>query len=194
MKKWLVVALILAGCASERASENKQYILPEMSAARLTAPEAVVLIVNTELSEHLNQRGLVYRTSNTEIVQAQHNLWAQGIKKQLNRRIVSGLLARQSLYWPVEANAALDLTNKPQLQVHLQRFNGVYTGLAELAGEWQLINGSGQIVANEHFYIEVPLAEPGYPALVAALSTGLEQLTGEIAKALGNIKHIKRSN
>lgn len=184
MKKWFVAALILAGCASEQAIQNKQYILPEVPAAQLTAPGAAVLIVNSELSEYLNQRGLVYRTSNTEIVQAQHNLWAQGIKKQLNRRIVAGLLARQRLYWPIEVNAALDLTNKPQLQVYLQRFNGVYTGQAELAGEWQLISSSGQIVRNEHFYIEVPLAEPGYPALVAALSAGLEQLTGEIAKAL----------
>lgn len=185
MKKWLLIlSFVLAGCASEQAMQSRHYLLPDNPAKPAAPQTSPILVVKTDLSEYLNHTGLVYRISEAEVVQAKHHLWAQGIVQQLTRRVINDLRAKQSSYWPVELNSALELDGKQQLHVRLQKFNGVFTGVAEIAGEWLLINQDGQIARNEYFQIEVPLKQEGYYSLIASLSEGLGKLTDLIAAQL----------
>ena len=187
MRKLLyALPLLLAGCASEQALQNHYYILPSdasNSEAQVIAP---ILVVKTNLAEYLNNQGLVYRTSATQIVHAKHSLWAQGIKQQLTQRVIKDLQIKQATYWPIEANSLIDLKGKKQLVVSLQKFNGVYTGVAEIAGEWLVISGDGRLVDNAPFQLEVPLQEAGYEAMISSLSEGVGKLTSLIAAQLSS--------
>lgn len=185
MRKLLcVMSLALVGCASEQAIQDHYYILPDNGVTNATVLDAPMLIIKTDLSEYLNNKGIVYRTSDTQILEAKHSLWAEGIQDQITQRIVSDLQSKQRHYWPIEAHTMVDLNNQKQLLISLQRFNGVYTGNAELMGEWMLIDGQGKVLANKHFERQVALKEEGYNALINALSTGLDQLTTDLANQL----------
>jgi uncharacterized lipoprotein YmbA len=188
MKSILLFSLmILSGCSSSPQQQAKQYLLPDQPARAVASQTAQMLVVQTELASYLNQTGLVYRTSDVEIVQASQNQWADQITDQLNRRIVNALRAKQMLYWPIELTSTLKIDTQPKLLVKINKFNGVYTGIAEIGGEWLLTNAAGKITQSKYFYIKVPLSQNGYPALVKSLSKGLSELTDKIAAKLTQI-------
>lgn len=185
MKKAIILLLILlAGCSSETMKQRRQYMLPTVSVLPVAKETAPILLVKTELADYLSHTGLVYRISQAEVVYAKHHQWVEDISQQLTYRIINDLRAKQTQYWPVGLNSSLDLGKKQQLHLRLLRFNGVFTGVAELAGEWLLIDKEGRIKRSELFALEVPLDQDGYNALIAALSKGLNNLTDKIAAQL----------
>ncbi len=106
------------------------------------------------------------------------------MNEQLNQRIVTDLRHKQTKYWPVKMSSVVKQTEQAKLQLNLQRFNGSYTGNAELSGVWSMIDGQGQVVYSQPFNLTVPLQEEGYASLVEALSQGVDQLTTKIADTL----------
>ncbi|EWM35843.1 hypothetical protein D043_3977 [Vibrio parahaemolyticus EKP-021] len=126
----------------------------------------------------------MYRTSDTQIVQAKRHQWAQSISEQITQRVVAELRQKQSDYWPVEMNNLLDQSGESKLQLTLNKFNGSYQGNAEIEGEWLLIDASGNVVRSSQVKILMPLQDEGYDALVDALSAGLNQLTDDMAAQL----------
>lgn len=185
MKKWFIFLFIFfAGCSSEQTVQNRRYLLPEYPVKPIAQQTAPILVVKTELSEYLNNTGLVYRVSESEVIHAKRHQWAQGITQQLTQRVINDLRAKQRIYWPIELNSDLELDEQQQLHVYVQKFNGVYTGVAEVGGEWLLIDKKGHIVRNEYFFIEIPLKNDGYHSLISSLSEGLSQLTDQMATQL----------
>lgn len=185
MKNWLILlALLLVGCSNTPATQTNLYLLPDSLspvAAKETSP---LLLVKVDVADYLSQKGVVYRVSETELVQAKQNQWAEAVSNQINRKLIHNLRAGQTTYWPVGFNSALALDGQKQLHIQIRRFNGAYTGMAELAGEWLLIDAKGQIAASEPFQIQIPLEQEGYQALVSALAEGLEQLSEQLAGRL----------
>ncbi len=68
------------------------------------------------------------------------------------------------------------------LLILLTKFNGAYTGNAEVAGEWKLLNSEGKQIDARTFSIEVPLESNSYQSLILALSDALTRLSQEIAQ------------
>lgn len=116
-----------------------------------------------ELAAYLDTQGIVYRQSETQVIQARQNQWAQRLSPQLTQRITNDLRRKQSRYWPAPLNASSIQQEHWKLQVRLQRFNGVYTGNAEVAGNWELLNPKGESMLNQEFSFQVPLKDTGYP-------------------------------
>ena len=188
MKKGLVVlVLALAGCSSQPNAVSNSYLLPinEQAIATQTSPEQPLLLVRpVEMAEHLAGTGLVYQTSDTEVVQAQQNLWAEGLSAQLTRKITDDLRHKQSLYWPTELTPALSLNGLPRLQVKFNQFNGHFSGNVRVSGEWLLFGGKGKLQGVHPFQFQVPQSKDGYSAQVTALSEGVSRLTAQIAERL----------
>lgn len=184
IKPWLACTLLaLAGCSSEPATQ--WYVLPTAQTPVSAASTAPLLVVRTvELAPHLNSSGLIYRTSKTQVIEAQQNLWAQDLAAQLTQRIVTDLRSKQRHYWTVAHNPMMKTLDTPTLLVTLNQFNGVYTGHADIQGEWSLVDGSGVLQKTQAFSYHVPLNDEGYPALVEALSQGFNQVTQQISQQL----------
>ncbi|EOK5710736.1 PqiC family protein [Vibrio parahaemolyticus] len=186
----LATALVtgLTGCSSAPETTGALYLLPKAetkTSNQMSVAERPLLVIRpAQLASYLNDNSIVYRTSDTQIVQAKRHQWAQSISEQITQRVVAELRQKQSDYWPVEMNNLLDQSGESKLQLTLNKFNGSYQGNAEIEGEWLLIEASGNIVRSSQIKILMPLQDEGYDALVDALSAGLNQLTDDIAAQL----------
>ncbi|EAS41511.1 hypothetical protein C9J48_11835 [Photobacterium profundum] len=190
MKKHLLFMVaataFLAGCSSQPDAVNS-YLLPagaQSITSQIGSNQPLLVIRPVEMAEHLAGTGLVYQVSDTEVVQAQQNLWAESIGKQLTRRINQDLRNKQSQFWTTELTPALSTYNSPRLQVKIDEFNGHYSGMAKISGEWMLVKSDGDLNGVYPFKFQVPLQEEGYDAQVKALSEGINRLTTQIAKRL----------
>lgn len=193
MQKWLLLlAVALAGCSSHTTTVSHTYLLPTngqgVAAPTQVASEQPLLMVRpVEMAEHLAGTGLVYQTSDTAVVQAQQNLWAESIAAQLTRKITDDLRHKQSVYWPTELSPALAANGFPRLQVKFNQFNGHFSGKVKVSGEWLLLDGKGQLQGVYPFQYQVVQSEDGYDAQVKALSEGVFDLTTQIAEKLATV-------
>lgn len=185
---FLLVSALLAGCSSAPESTGSMYLLPQSESqlpSNAVITERPLLVVRpVELASYLNNSGIVYRTSESQIIQAKHNQWAQSISEQITQRVIADLRQKQNHYWPVKVHSLLDQSGENKLQLSLNKFNGNYQGNAELEGEWMLIDAEGKVKRRSQIKIIVPLQDEGYDALVNALSAGLNNLTDNIAQQL----------
>ncbi len=185
---FLLIAALLTGCSSTPETNSSMYLLPQTETKALSnssMTERPLLIVRpVELASYLNNSGIVYRTSESQVIEAKNNLWAQNVSEQITQRIINDLRYKQSHFWPVKVHNLLDQNSESKLQVSLTKFNGNYQGNAELEGEWLLIDSNGKVKRRAPVRILIPLQEEGYDALVKALSTGLNNLTNNIAQQL----------
>ncbi|MBE5159988.1 membrane integrity-associated transporter subunit PqiC [Vibrio parahaemolyticus] len=189
MNKWLLVILttVLIGCGASPQPNVIFYLLPNNSElSKLSKPESAPLLIiqPVELAAYLDTQGIVYRQSETQVVQAKQNQWAQRLEPQLTQRLINDLRHKQSSYWPVSLTTSLSQQEHWKLNVRLQRFNGAYTGNAEIAGNWELRDPKGDAVVNREFSFYVPLQDIGYSALIEALSSGVDQLSNQIQNEL----------
>lgn len=193
MYKGIFMALVVlagAGCSSTEPV-TKTYLLPdqnsELTMAFANKHQPVVIVRPVEVAEHLAGTGLVYQTSETEVVQAQQNLWAESLSRQLTRIVTEDLRQKQSRYWFDELTPAINSSALPKLQVKFTQFNGHYTGLAQLSGQWLLIDEQGEALARQPFSIQVPLEQDGYDAQVKALAEGVARLTNQISQSINGL-------
>ncbi|KLV07945.1 membrane integrity-associated transporter subunit PqiC [Photobacterium ganghwense] len=191
MKRVVLLALLLAGCSSSEPTTSKTYLLPTTETNLATSfankHQPVVVVRPVQVAEHLSGTGLVYQTSETEVVQARQNLWAESLSKQLTRIITQELRQKQSRYWFDELSPVVSNANVPKLQVKFDRFNGHFTGLAQLSGQWILTDAEGRAVSRQPFSIQVPLESGGYDAQVLALSEGVSRLTTQISQSISQL-------
>ncbi|HDM8228326.1 TPA: membrane integrity-associated transporter subunit PqiC [Vibrio campbellii] len=184
----LLISALLAGCSSAPEDSGALYVLPEASSAKVSdiaiAQRPQLVVRPVELASYLADSGIVYRTSETKIVQAKHNQWAHNISEQITQRIIDELRSKQSQYWPVEVNNLLDQSGESKLLLSLSKFNGSYQGNAEIEGEWLIVDENGKVKNSAPVKINMPLQDDGYDALVDALSVGLNNLTDQIAAQL----------
>ncbi|MGR4991571.1 PqiC family protein [Vibrio rotiferianus] len=184
----LLLSALLAGCSSAPQNTDALYVLPEFGTTTVNntiAVERPQLIVRpVELASYLADSGIVYRISETQVVQAKHNQWAHSISEQITSRVINELRTKQAQYWPVEVNNLLDQSNESKLQLSLSKFNGSFKGNVEIEGEWLIIGADGKVKNSAPVKITTPLQDEGYDALVDALSEGLSNLTDQIAAKL----------
>ncbi|MDK9781404.1 membrane integrity-associated transporter subunit PqiC [Vibrio sp. B172a] len=184
----LLISALLAGCSSAPEDTGALYVLPEASSAKVSdtmiAQRPQLVVRPVELASYLADSGIVYRASETQIIQAKHNQWAHSISEQITTRVIDELRSKQSQYWPVEVNNLLDQSDENKLQLSLSKFNGSYEGNAEIEGEWLLVDANGKVKTSAPVKISMPLQDEGYDALVDALSVGLNNLTDQIAAQL----------
>ncbi|MGF1726201.1 PqiC family protein [Photobacterium nomapromontoriensis] len=186
----ILVLLLLAGCSSSEPVSHS-YLLPvsdvSVSTTLVNKSQPVVIVRPVEVAEYLSGIGLVYQVSDTQVVQAQQNLWAESLTDQLTRAITQDLRQKQSRYWFDELTPAVSSAGMPALQIRFTQFNGHYSGFAMLSGQWMLINKSDEVVTRQPFSMQVPLAEDGYDAQVKALSEGVSRLTTQVSQRVGAI-------
>ena len=188
MKKWLLLLVVVCtGCSSQPDAVSNTYLLSASehgAVVQFGTNQPLLVVRPVEMAEHLAATGLVYQISDTAVVQARQNLWAESISEQLTRKIHDDLRGKQSTYWPTELTPALSTAGLPRLQVKFNQFNGHFSGMAKISGEWLLFDGKGKLQGVESFLFQVPLEKDGYDAQVKALSEGVSRLTSQIAQKL----------
>ncbi|MGO2132379.1 MAG: PqiC family protein [Halomonas sp.] len=182
----LLIGSLLAGCASN-VSPPSTYLLPSAASAGSSAAASVsgnaplLAIRAIHLAPFLEVKGIVFQLDDVRLQEASNHQWAEplgavierGIRDRLADRLPQG---RVMLNRDINAD-----TPALSLQVEVDQFQGLHTGYAAVSGQWQLSDSANRTLVQRRFDIQVPLASDGYPALVRALSSGLDQLSDEIS-------------
>ena len=176
--------LLLWACSATTAPKTTSYLLPSLPADTTVdyhPATPVILLAPVTLDSLLENRGIVYQTSATETIVARQHFWAQSLSTQLSNRLLAGLRRGQSVYWIVHSNPQINTPAAARLLVSFRRFNGSYEGNAQVAGEWTLLNGQGNLLKSQPFSYQEPLDGDGYTALVDALSRATDRLVAELS-------------
>ena len=180
--------LTLVGCAAS-VSAPTAYMLPA-SPLKLTAEQTfnsrlAVIVSPVRIAHHLDNDGIVMQLNDIELYQAREHLWAEGIsqqlQQQLQQRLTQALPNSQVVGkgQPISSGLAVR-----ELRLQVYRFQGQLNGDALAEGQWQLLDGNGQLLKQQNFSVTAPLAENGYPALVRALGQAWQQEADVLAKEL----------
>lgn len=185
LKTYLSVLFILLLSACAKPTMDKQhYFLPgpsgEIESADKPGKMQLLQISDVQLADFLNKSGLVLQLDDITLNQAKNHVWAEDLRRQINRGLQARLNRQSQPYTVVGPQTPADL----RLSIDIHGFHGRYDGLALTSGQWQLKNQQGEIQHIQRFELETALKESGYPALVRALGQSLDNLTQQIADYL----------
>lgn len=181
----LLLALSLTACASTPANIQR-YNLPESSSTALIPSanaEQILVIGSIHLAEFLDNESIVLQLDDITLHQAREHLWAENLSQQLRRGLRSRLAAQLPDMLVVADQHGI-AQNNWNLQLDIEKFQGHAAGTALTSGQWQLHNAQGKLVFIAPFSLETPLSSDGYPALVRALGTNLDQLAQQLARQI----------
>lgn len=173
----------LAGCASgPTADDSAAFMLddgPASAPARAPADAPVLVVRPVHTAGYLDQGGIVYRIAPYRVVIANDHRWAAPLTNQLTDTLYNVLGARLNhaavVRTPGRDGAQYTLATR------VERFYGSHDGEAHIAGEWQLEGPTGRTLRRGHFSRHVALPKDGYPALVASLSAGWQDVASAMA-------------
>ena len=180
----LTLALALAGCGS--ALKTNYYTLasgadPRPAAVAQPASSPIGVTVGpVTLPDAVDRPNLVVRTAENQVTLLDQHRWAEPLKREIPR-VLAGHLSRllgtpRVSVFPNGAGGPGDV----RVRVDVQRFESVPGQEALLEVFWTVMPPAGEPRAG-HWTVRVPVAGPGYDALVAAHGVALERLGEELA-------------
>ena len=189
----IILAIALAtlcwsGCGSPPPPERAYYLLRAEPPGELTAADPADQIGFAEVSvaSYLDRGGIVVQVGERELREASLHLWAEplyrgihtfletSVASKLGRELKSG--SSRSSAWQVRVDVRIDV------------FHGSLGGDVDLAATWSAANPSdGTFIAGERVTATSQQAGEGYPSLVAAHASLLEQLADSIAAGLRDL-------
>lgn len=172
----LALLLSLSACSTKPTTTYYQLPVPSVTAQPGTASLKAFYIEPIQVASYLNGRGLVLQVSDVELVVAKQHIWADALDQQLQRQLRN----RLQLLAPGYIAVFQPLPDTLRVSVQLEQFYGDSNGQALISGRFAVSNQLGTVP----FVIRQPLADDGYPALVAALAQGVQQLSQQIAQHL----------
>lgn len=175
----LVLCLLVSACASS-VSPPARYMLPNNPTASIPSqPEGTLQLSPPRLAHYLDVDGIVMQLNDITLNAAREHQWAEGLNRQLEREMRSRLSQALPTLRVIRAEGTQ--ANALTLQLDIDQFQGRFDGVAVASGQWQLLDGEGELLAMENFQTETTLQEDGYPALVRALSSSWDQAAELIA-------------
>nr|WP_298414456.1 ABC-type transport auxiliary lipoprotein family protein [uncultured Halomonas sp.] len=184
----LSVFLSLAGCATGGVS-TERYTLPSGSDTKASASgetrnnvsQRTLIMDSLELASYLESQGIILQSDDIRVLEASSHLWAESLKRQLDRGLRQRLASRLPNTRVLEGGNNADALH---LRVNVDQFQGRYDGLAVVSGRWQLYDDSGELLTLKSFNVTQALESDGYPALVRALGRAWDKVAADIARGI----------
>ena len=182
----LLSAAAIAACASGCSSSEGPVYYGMFSAERLNPVAPCVTgcrnisLERIALPGSVSGLSIAFEEQNHIVRNVDSRRWSEELSEQL-----SGALA-----WHIESGRpgirvriADPDSSAERLSVRLSSFSGRYDGYASVAGIWELVK-DGRTLSSGVIRSMVPLAEDGYPALVAALESAWRAESDKIAQKI----------
>ena len=184
--------LIINACGSTPKLKTQYFVLtPEIEALSGNEQNTnqdgkkFVALQPIKIAEYLDQPGIVLQTDNHKIEIAHYHRWGEPLKRNLHRYILETLTIQLPQYGFQNKSSLSQTTPDHYIEIAINQFNGTTDGSALLSGFW-LINNPNTTIFKQSFLYHAPLSNSGYPELVNALASQLDQLCKDIADS---IKH-----
>ncbi|CAO1664814.1 MULTISPECIES: PqiC family protein [Halomonadaceae] len=188
MTKWIkclllvMVCALVSACASSVAPPARYMLPTDQISSTTNQPEGTLVLSAPRLAHYLDVDGIVMQLDDITLNAAREHQWAEGLNRQLERRMRANLSQAMPTLRVMRAEG--EPADALTLRLTVDQFQGRYDGVAVASGQWQLVNGAGELLVMENFYSETPLEKDGYPALVRALSESWDQAAELIANEI----------
>ncbi len=181
------LVLLLLGCSSAVSINYFQLPQPAISTAVPAANASVLVVEPVMVASYLNSNALILQTSEVQLVKTQQQQWAEALDQQLSRILLRTLAAELPGYRVTERV----VPGAQRLLVQVEQFHGTEQGTVLLSGRFSLMPAQGTTlvggqsgIMQQQFQLQMPQADDGYPALVAALGELWQRQGKDIAQLL----------
>ncbi len=190
----VVAAILLGGCRSQSPRfYTLNSIQEDQVIQRRKSPtqNAVIGIGPVKLADYLDQSMLVTRTNDNQAVKAEFDRWVGSFKDNFINVLaddIGFLLSTDRIYlYPWRVSVPIDY----QIILDIVRCDGRLGDAAWLEARWSILEGPDKkLLKMGRSSIREPVTGADYPALVAAESRAVANLSQEIAGAIrGSGKH-----
>jgi len=183
----LMLPGLLAGCSSAVTINYFQLPQPAISTSSPAVDAPVLVVEPVMVASYLNSNALILQTSEVQLVKTQQQQWAEALDQQLSRILQRTLAAELPAYRVTERPVA----GAQRLLVQVEQFHGTLEGTVLLSGRFSLMPAQGTTlvggqsgIIQQQFQLQIPQADDGYPALVAALGELWQRQGKDIAQLL----------
>ncbi len=193
--RWLVFALICAGCASSTPSRFYQLSsLKTESAASEENPydqRITVAIGPLRIPDYLDRPQIVTRSGKNEIILAEFDRWAGSLKADIVQVLtedVSALMPRDRFLvipWVSASEATGPSTYR--IEVNIVRFEGAPNRSVTLRAQWTVFHNEKGLLLRGESVISEEVHGADYGSIVTALSNALAGLGRDIAHAVNSL-------
>lgn len=167
----LAAALLLAGCTGGPRTDPRVVVLHSAAAA---VPAAETRMGRIEVAEYLQRRHLVWRQSETQLVERRDQFWGERIEAGIRRVLEAELGALRPA---MPAGARYD--------VRIDRFEPGPDGRVELRAGWQLAAGAGTApLAGQFQGVEAVMPGAGEAGDAAAVAAAMSRLLARLAREM----------
>lgn len=176
----LALVALLAACGAP-----SYYLLPPPTApvAGSTSPAGSVVVADISVPTYVEALEIASLTGPETIDLAKRSLWADTPRRALTRHLAAALDARLAARVGTEPWPAFD-TPSLRVEVIVDRMIGTPGGTLDFTGQYAIVSSSGSMRAFDRFAIAVPVADGGYPALMAAHAQAMDRLADRIAASV----------
>jgi len=173
----LLLALMLAGCASSGGSAVSYYLLtPDMSGKIVSRPDLRVGVGPVELPEYLSRPQVLVQVGSSRVVANKQHRWAGPLQKNftdvLTTNIGYRLGSANVVIYPWESPRSVDR----QVVIKVTRFIASDDGV-HLEARWRLLDRNGTQRKSGTIALADSADIEDYDAIVTAMS----RLTGRLA-------------
>lgn len=177
----LALALLLAGCGSTPLEQHEYLLRPQKLEVVSGGGRSAVLLKPVQVAPYLDQSGVVLQTGPAEIRAAKQHRWAEPLDEALGRYLQVGIANAADR--SVETVPITSTGDRQKIVISVHQLHGSEDGSVRLVADYVVENGAGERRLGS-FDERIRQASDGYPALVAAHGSLLDQLSAEIAAAL----------
>jgi uncharacterized lipoprotein YmbA len=176
-----LLALTLAACGAPA-----YYLLPPPSAAaRQASPAGSVVVADISVPTYVEALEIASLSGPETLDLSKKSLWADNPRRALTRHLAAALDARLAARVGTEPWPAFDAPGL-RVEVIVDRMIGAPGGTLDFTGQYAIVSPtSGALRALDRFAITVPVADGGYPALMAAHAQAIDRLADRVAASIG---------
>lgn len=146
---------------------------------------AAVGVWRVNLPDFLDRNELVVRDNQFEIKVADFSIWIGNLEDNMTQLVVDELALQLQSNKIIKSPWRAYRKNDYQVQINIDRFDGMLGGEVVLKGAWSLLDANGdKELSRELFIYKVTAADKSYKQMVAALSQLTVELAGDISKAI----------
>lgn len=176
-----LLALLLAACGAPA-----YYLLPPPAAplARAGAPVGSVVVADISVPTYVEALEIASLAGPETLDLSKRALWADTPRRALTRHLAAALDARLAARVGTEPWPAFDAPGL-RVEVIVDRMVGAEGGTLDFTGQYAIVSpASGALRALDRFAISIPVADGGYPALMAAHARAMDALADRIAASV----------
>ncbi|HET8995185.1 MAG TPA: PqiC family protein [Acetobacteraceae bacterium] len=174
----VLAALLPAACASPNPALFT--LAAEPGQTQGNGPK-LVKVREVSLPHYMERSEIVRSTENYQLVVLPNDWWGESLSSMMNRVLVQDLSQRLPDSTVVSEIGAISGTPNAAVAINVLRFDADRSGAVVLDAE---IAVNGHPHGNRRVHLTVPLAGPGTPALVSAMSAAIGKLADIVARML----------